>query len=69
MGPAGLPPAVVNKVNQDVNAALTTTEVRDQFLAQGAEPAGGTKSEFDALVKREIKEWADTVKKVGLKPQ
>jgi tripartite-type tricarboxylate transporter receptor subunit TctC len=69
IGPAKLPPAVVSKINQDVNAALKSPEVREQFLSQGAEPAGGTPQEFDALIKREIREWITTVKKVGLKPQ
>lgn len=69
IGPAKMPAAVVSKINQDVNAALKVPDVRDQFLVQGAEPAGGTPQEFDALIKREIKEWAVTVKKVGLEPQ
>jgi tripartite-type tricarboxylate transporter receptor subunit TctC len=69
IGPANLPPAVVAKINQDVNAALKSPEVRDQFLAQGAEPAGGTPQEFDALIKREITEWIAMVKKANLKPQ
>ncbi len=69
IGPAKMPPAVVSKINQDVNAALKAPDVREQFLAQGAEPAGGTPQEFDALIRREIKEWIDIVKKVGLKPQ
>ena len=67
--PANLPPAVVAKINQDVNAALKLPEVRDQFLAQGAEPAGGTPQEFDALIKRESKEWITMVKKAGIKAQ
>ena len=69
IGPAKMPPAVVTKINQDVNTALKAQDVRDQFLTQGAEPAGGTPQEFDGLIKREIKEWITTVKKVGLKPQ
>ncbi len=69
IGPANLPPAVVAKINQDVNAALKLPEVRDQFLAQGAEPAGGTPQEFDALIKRESKEWITMVKKAGIKAQ
>jgi tripartite-type tricarboxylate transporter receptor subunit TctC len=69
IGPARMPPSVVNKINQDTNAALKRPEVREQFLLQGAEPAGGTPQEFMALLKREIKEWADVVKKVGIKPQ
>jgi tripartite-type tricarboxylate transporter receptor subunit TctC len=69
MGPAALPPAVVTKVNQEVNAALKSTEVREQFLQQGAEPAGGSAQQFVELVKREIGEWAEVVKKTGMKPQ
>jgi tripartite-type tricarboxylate transporter receptor subunit TctC len=69
MGPAALPPAVVTKVNQEVNAALKSPEVREQFLQQGAEPAGGSAQQFVELVKREIGEWAEVVKKTGMKPQ
>lgn len=69
MGPAKLPPAVVQRINQETNAALKLPEVREQLILQGAEPAGGTSAEFLALVKREIKEWAEVVKKVGITPQ
>lgn len=69
IGPAKLPAAVVAKINKDANAALASPEVRDQFLAQGAEPAGGTPQEFDALIKREIKEWIAMVKKAGIQTQ
>jgi tripartite-type tricarboxylate transporter receptor subunit TctC len=60
---------VVAKINKEVNAALATPDVRDQFLAQGGEPAGGTPQELDALIKREIKEWIDIVRKAGIKSQ
>ena len=69
IGPAKMPPAVVAKINTDVNAALKAPDVRDQLLAQGAEPAGVTPQEFDALIRKEIKEWVDIVKKAGIKPQ
>lgn len=69
IGPAKLPPAVVTKINTDVNAALAAADVREQFLAQGAEPAGGTPQAFDALIKREIKEWITMVKKAGIQTQ
>ena len=68
-GPGGMPPAVVARINGEVNKAMQAAEVREQFIAQGAEPAGGTQQQFVDLVKREIKEWADVVRKVGIKPQ
>ena len=69
MGPAKLPPAVVRRINEGTNAAVKLPEVREQFIFNGAEPAGGTPEEFLALVKREIKEWAEVVRKTGITPQ
>ena len=69
MGPAKLPANVVQRINQEVNAAVKVQEVRETFIFNGAEPAGGTPDQFVALVKREIREWAEVVKKTGITPQ
>jgi tripartite-type tricarboxylate transporter receptor subunit TctC len=69
MGPAKLPPAIVKRINDETNAAIQVAEVREQFVFNGFEPAGGTPAEFSALVKREIGEWAGVVKKTGMTPQ
>ncbi|HZN27458.1 MAG TPA: tripartite tricarboxylate transporter substrate binding protein [Burkholderiales bacterium] len=69
MGPAKLPPAIIRRINEETNAAIKVTEVRETFIFNGAEPAGGTPEHFAALVKREIKEWAEVVKKTGITPQ
>jgi tripartite-type tricarboxylate transporter receptor subunit TctC len=69
MGPAKLPAAVVRRINEETNAAIKVAEVREQFIFNGFEPTGGTPDDFVALVKREIREWADVVKKTGITPQ
>ncbi len=69
MGPAKLPPTVVRRINEETNAAIKVAEVREQFAFNGFEPAGGTPEDFVAVVKREIREWADVVKKTGITPQ
>jgi len=69
MGPAKLPPAIVRRINEETNAAVKVQEVRETFIFNGAEPAGGTPDQFVALVKREIREWAEVVKKTGITPQ
>ena len=69
MGPAKLPAHVVKRINDDTNAAVKLPEVREQFIFNGAEPAGGTPADFMALVQREIREWAGVVKKTGITPQ
>jgi len=56
-GPRGLPADIVAKVNQAVNAALTSAEVKDRFARLGAEPVGGTPEAFAAVVRAETAKW------------
>lgn len=68
MGPAGLPPAIVERINRETNAILKQADVNEQFQVLGAEVTGGTPAEFSALLRREVKDWADVVKAVKFKP-
>src|SRR5688572_18084342 len=42
LAPARTPPAIVTKLNQELNAALQTAEVKERFARIGIEPAGGS---------------------------
>jgi len=68
IGPARMPQAIVERINRETNAILKHSDVNDQFQVLGAEVGGGTPAEFLALIKREVKDWADVVKAVGFKP-
>ncbi|MBI2744951.1 MAG: tripartite tricarboxylate transporter substrate binding protein [Burkholderiales bacterium] len=50
-GPRGLPPEIVARVNQAVNAALAEPELKERFARLGAETTGGTPQAFAAVVK------------------
>jgi tripartite-type tricarboxylate transporter receptor subunit TctC len=65
--PAGTPPAVVARVNADLNALLRQPEVRDLFAKQGLTPAGGTPQRFGELVQKELARWTRVVKAAGIK--
>jgi len=67
LAPAGTPPAIIDKVQRDVAAALRPPAVRDQLRAQGAEPSGITPAQFKAFMARESAKWADVVKQSGAK--
>ncbi|WP_431097989.1 Bug family tripartite tricarboxylate transporter substrate binding protein [Polaromonas aquatica] len=56
-GPKGMPPELVGKVNQAVNAALADADVKDRFARLGAEPAGGTPPAFAAMVRADTAKW------------
>ncbi len=64
---AGVPAAVVERINADVNAALAEPEVREAFTRQGLIVGGGTAAEFKALIARDAKKWGAVIEKTGVK--
>ena len=67
LGPAGLPPDIANRIQQEVAKALGTAEMKDKLLAQGAIPSGNTPQQFAAHIDAELKKWQPVVKASGAK--
>jgi tripartite-type tricarboxylate transporter receptor subunit TctC len=65
MGPAGMPPAIVAKLNLEANEVLRSPEVQKRMADLGAEVGGGTPEEFAAFIQSEIQRYADIVKRSG----
>jgi tripartite-type tricarboxylate transporter receptor subunit TctC len=60
--PAGTPRTIVDKIQTDVAKALALPEVRERFLAQGADPGGSTPDQFAAFIRAETDKWTRVVK-------
>jgi tripartite-type tricarboxylate transporter receptor subunit TctC len=69
LAPAGMPPALVERINAEVKAALATPEIRERLGALGADAAPMPAAEFDKLIARELVENAALAKEAGIKPQ
>jgi tripartite-type tricarboxylate transporter receptor subunit TctC len=67
--PAGTPRPIIDKLNQALNAALATDDVRRRLALDGAEPQPGTPQDYAAMIDREVTMWSDLVKAIGLKPE
>ena len=63
VAPAGVPRAIVTKLNAAINQALASQTVRERFAAIGAEPAPVTPEQFAELIRREDVKWRDVVKR------
>ena len=63
--PAGTPRPIVDRLNASVRRVLQVPDVVAHFENFGAERAGGTPEDFDALVRRQLHVWADVVKRSG----
>lgn len=67
LAPAGTPPEIVQRIQQEVAKALASPAVKERLLAQGAIPGGNTPAEFAALIDSEHRKWAQVVKASGAK--
>ncbi len=61
VAPAGTPAAVVQKLNQVVNANLSTPEMVARLKTEGATATATTPEAFGQLIQREIKRWRPVV--------
>mgnify|MGYP006178283717 CR=1 FL=1 len=67
LAPAGTPPEVVNRLQQETAKALGLPAVKERLVGQGAIPSGNTPQEFSKLIEAEIAKWAPVVKASGAK--
>ena len=65
LAPAGTPPDVVSRIQQESAKALGLPAVKERLLAQGAIPSGNTPQEFTKLIGDETVKWAAVVKASG----
>jgi tripartite-type tricarboxylate transporter receptor subunit TctC len=69
VAPAGTPPAIVERLNRELNAALNTPAMRKTIEDTGAEVAGGTPAQFADFIKKETTIWSQVVRTAKIEPQ
>ena len=67
--PANTPKAAVDRLNAAANKVLTTPEVKEKLLNQGAEAVGGSPEALGRVVKAELVKWDKVVKENGIKAE
>jgi len=67
VGPKGLPLAITQKVNADVNTVLAMPDVQEKLDTYGAEDGGGSADKFATFIRTEIAKWAKVVKDADVK--
>ncbi len=65
--PAGTPPAVIAKLQQEIARVLRSKEVQDDALNLGTVAGGEKPEEFAAFVRSEIRKWGKVIKDAGIK--
>lgn len=68
-GPAGMPAAVVARLNAAVNAILAGATFRRRMEELGEEPLGGTPGALAAAIRAESARWKAVVEAAGLRAE
>jgi len=65
--PAGTPADIVNRIAAETAKALAAPDLREKWLASGAEPAASTPQSFRTFIGSELPKYARIVKESGAK--
>jgi tripartite-type tricarboxylate transporter receptor subunit TctC len=60
-GPAGMPPAVVERLNREVRRVLALPEIAQKFAEWGGTPTASSPDDMQRLVSAEIEKWKKVV--------
>ena len=67
VGPAGMSPALVGRIQRDVAAIVTADQMKQSLLEQGAIAVGSQPKELDALIRKEYARWLRVVQTGNIK--
>jgi tripartite-type tricarboxylate transporter receptor subunit TctC len=63
--PAGTPAKILSKLNKAAAQAIASKELREQWMAQGLEPAGGTAEQLAEFRRIEAPRWEKLIRESG----
>jgi tripartite-type tricarboxylate transporter receptor subunit TctC len=69
VAPAGTPPAIVEKLHNEISAVQNSEQTKKQFSTEGAEIVQMSSAEFGTFMANEISKWERVVKESGIKAE
>jgi tripartite-type tricarboxylate transporter receptor subunit TctC len=67
--PKGTPIEIIDKLNQETNAALADVKIKARIVESGGNALGGSPADFGKLIADETEKWGKVVKFAGIKPE
>jgi tripartite-type tricarboxylate transporter receptor subunit TctC len=66
---AGTPAEVIERINREVNRALSDPDLIAKFAQQGISPAGGTPADFQRAIATDLKNWTEIARAANIKAE
>jgi tripartite-type tricarboxylate transporter receptor subunit TctC len=67
--PRNTPRQVVDKLNAEINAGLTTPKLKAQLMDLGSSPLIGSPADFGSLIVKETEKWRKVIRAAKIKPE
>ena len=62
VGPGKMPPAIAQRMNEDINKVLAMPDVKEKLDLYGAEDGGGSSQHFADFIRTEQVKWSKVIK-------
>ena len=69
LAPAGTRQPVIDRLSAAAHKAVTSPELRDRMLSDGAEPIGSSPAEFQKHIATDMAKWRKVVQSAGVKAE
>ena len=69
LAPAGVPDAVIAKLNADITTVANSPDMKERMKAQAAEIATTTPEEFAAMLRNDFAKWSKVIKQAGMRAE
>ncbi len=67
VAPKNAPPAVVDKLNKEINAGLVDSKIKVRLAEFGGTPLAGSPATFGKLIADETEKWSKVIRFAGIK--
>lgn len=68
LAPAGTPPALVERLQTEIQRGLTAPASKDKLAKDGVEVVASTPAELEAFMRADMAKWGAVIKTAGIRP-
>jgi tripartite-type tricarboxylate transporter receptor subunit TctC len=68
-GPSNTPAEIVDKLNREINAALTDPTIKGRLADLGSTPFANSPAEFGTFLANETEKWGQVIRAANIKPE
>jgi tripartite-type tricarboxylate transporter receptor subunit TctC len=69
MAPAAVPPAIVTRLNREINAIVLEADIKKALAQQATEADVATPDKLGEIIRNDIEKWRAIAVKAGVKPE